>query len=248
MKALQLIAAGGALPCRTVTNEDLSRLVDTSDEWIASRTGIRRRHFCGEGESCTALAVSAARQALQRSGLPAQAIGCCVCATLSGDHATPSTACLVQQALDLPEDIPVLDVNAACSGFVYGAAVARGLLAQTGGRYALVVGCEQLSRLLDMTDRSTCVLFGDGAGAAVFELVPAADAPFAVTLICFFSSGAKAPPTTAFLQMRLFSPRMAWRTMAPGSMTTPGITTLSSTTASSPTVQPTEMMEWVILP
>ena len=182
MKALQLIAAGGALPCRTVTNEDLSRLVDTSDEWIASRTGIRRRHFCGEGESCTALAVSAARQALQRSGLPAQAIGCCVCATLSGDHATPSTACLVQKALDLPEDIPVLDVNAACSGFVYGAAVARGLLAQTGGRYALVVGCEQLSRLLDMTDRSTCVLFGDGAGAAVFELVPAADAPFAVTL------------------------------------------------------------------
>ena len=171
------------MPGRLVTNDDLSRLVDTSDEWITTRTGIRQRHFCGEGESATTLAVTAARQALERSGLDAGQIGCCVCGTLSAEYATPSMACLVQKELGLPQDIPVLDVNAACSGFIYAAAVARGLLAVRPGdarRYALVIGCEQLSRLMDMTDRSTCVLFGDGAGAAIFELVP--DAEFAVDL------------------------------------------------------------------
>ena len=101
------------------------------------------------------------------------------CATLSAPDATPSVACQVQRALGLPEDRPALDVNAACSGFVYGTAVARGLLTTLGGQYALVVGCEALSRLMDPTDRSTCVLFGDGAGAAVYAL---ADTPFAITL------------------------------------------------------------------
>lgn len=179
MKGLQLIATGGALPARTVTNDELSRLVDTSDEWIVSRSGIRQRHFCGEGESAATLAAAAARQALERSGLSPADIGCCLCATLSADYATPSLACMVQAALALREDIPVLDVNAACSGFVYGLAVAQGLLEGSGGRYALVVGCEQLSRLLDMTDRTTCVLFGDGAGAAILERT---DAPFAALL------------------------------------------------------------------
>ncbi len=183
MEGLQLIATGGALPGRLVTNDDLSRLVDTSDEWITTRTGIRQRRFCAEGESATTLAVTAARQALERSGLSAAQIGCCVCATLSGEYASPSMACLVQKELGLARDIPVLDVNAACSGFIYAAAVARGLLAMRPGdarRYALVIGCEQLSRLMDMTDRNTCVLFGDGAGAAVFELAP--DVEFAVDL------------------------------------------------------------------
>lgn len=180
MNGLRLLAVGGALPSRTVTNDELSRMVDTSDEWIVSRTGIRQRHFCTGEESCVTLAAAAARQALERSGLAPDQIGCCVCATISADYATPSAACMVQAALGLPQDIPALDVNAACSGFLYGVATARGLLAQTGGRYALVVGAEQLTRLTDMTDRSTCVLFGDGAGAAVLELAP--DAPFALTL------------------------------------------------------------------
>ena len=183
MEGLQLIATGGALPGRLVTNEDLSKLVDTSDEWITTRTGIRQRHFCAEGETGTTLAVAAARQALERSGLAPEQIGCCVCGTLSATYATPSTACLVQKELGLPQDIPVLDVNAACSGFIYAAAVARGLLVTRPGdprRYALVIGCEQLSRLMDMTDRSTCVLFGDGAGAAVFAL--ADDPDFAIDL------------------------------------------------------------------
>ena len=179
--ALRLIATGGAPPGRTVTNEDLSRMVDTSDEWITTRTGIRARHWCGENESAATLAIAAAKQALSRSGLAPADIGCCICATLSAPDATPSVACQIQAALSLPENCPALDVNAACSGFLYGTAVARGLLATMGGRYALVVGCEALSRLIDPTDRSTCVLFGDGAGAAVFELT-AASVPFAVTL------------------------------------------------------------------
>ena len=181
MKGFQLLATGGALPGRTVTNDDLSRMVDTSDDWITSRTGIRTRHWCTEGESAATLAIAAAKQALQRSGLAPADIACCVCATLSAPDATPSVACQVQAALGLPETCPALDINAACSGFLYGTAVARGLLATLGGQYALVIGCEALSRLMDPADRSTCVLFGDGAGAAIFEL--AADpTPFAVML------------------------------------------------------------------
>ena len=179
MNALQLIATGGALPGRTVTNQDLSQMVDTSDEWITSRTGIRTRHWCTEDESAATLAIAAARQALERSGLSPADIGCCICATLSAPDATPSVACQVQAALCLPEDRPALDINAACSGFLYGMAVARGLLATMGGQYALVIGCEALSRLMNPADRATCVLFGDGAGAAIFR---AADAPFALTL------------------------------------------------------------------
>ena len=116
MSGLQLIATGGAIPGRTVTNEDLSRMVDTSDEWITSRTGIRTRHWCTEDESAATLAISAAKQALARSGLAPAQIGCCICATLSAPDATPSVACQVQAALSLPENCPALDVNAACSG------------------------------------------------------------------------------------------------------------------------------------
>ena len=181
MNGFQLLATGGALPGRTVTNDDLSRMVDTSDDWITTRTGIRTRHWCTEGESAATLAIAAAKQALQRSGLAPADIACCICATLSAPDATPSVACQVQAALGLPETCPALDINAACSGFLYGTAVARGLLATLGGRYALVIGTEALSRLMDPADRSTCVLFGDGAGAAIFEL--AADpTPFAVML------------------------------------------------------------------
>ncbi len=117
MKGFQLIATGGALPGRTVTNEELSRTVDTSDAWITSRTGIRTRHWCTADESAATLAIAAAKQALQRSGLAPADIACCVCATLSAPDATPSVACQVQAALGLPENRPALDVNAACSGF-----------------------------------------------------------------------------------------------------------------------------------
>ena len=176
MNVLKLLATGRCLPAAAVTNEDMRRYVDTSDEWITTRTGIRQRYFCAEGENALTLASGAARQALADSGIPKEELGCVVCATVSADYATPSLACLVQAELGLPEEIPVLDLNAACSGFLYAVAVARGLLAQNGKKYALIIGCEVLSRLMNMSDRSTCVLFGDGAGAAVFEAGP--DFPF----------------------------------------------------------------------
>ena len=180
MKNIEIIGTGMAAPSKVVTNDDLSKIVDTSDEWISARTGIRQRRFCDEGESASTLAVEAGKNAIKSAGLDADDIGACICASLSGDYATPSMACVVQRELGLRENIPALDVNAACSGFLYGLEVARGLLNGAGETYALVIGCEQLSKLLDMTDRSTCVLFGDGAGAAVVRL--SEDAPYASTL------------------------------------------------------------------
>lgn len=175
MNGMRLRAAGRALPVKALTNEDMRQFVDTSDEWITTRTGIRQRYFCGEGESTTTLAIAAARQALERSGLAPEEIGCLLVATSSGEYAMPSTACLVHGALGLPEGIPVMDVGAACAGFLYALETARALLMAQGGRYAMVIGAEQMSFLQDMTDRGVCVLFGDGAGAAIFELDPEAE-------------------------------------------------------------------------
>ena len=175
MSGLRLLGTGRALPSRPVTNDDMSAIVETSDEWIASRTGIRQRYFCAEGETAETLAIAAARQALARSGVDAQDVGCVVCATSSGTYAMPSMACQVHHALGLAQNIPVMDVGAACAGVLYAVETARGLMLGGAGRYALVVGSEQMSRVLDMTDRTTCVLFGDGAGAAVFALDEAAE-------------------------------------------------------------------------
>ncbi len=166
MSAPKILSTGRCLPARVVTNEELSKTVETSDEWVYSRTGIHARHFC-EKESGLDLAMGAAQQALDRAGLKPEDIGVCLVATFTPDYLTPSTACLVQQALGLPRDIPAFDLNAACSGFVYGLAVIRGMLSSLTRPYALLIGAEVLSRVLDFTDRSTCVLFGDGAGAAV---------------------------------------------------------------------------------
>ena len=180
MNGLRLLGTGRALPARALDNDAMTAWVDTSDEWITSRTGIRQRYFCEGGESTTTLAVKAARRALVSSGLEAGAIDCLLVATSSGEYAMPSTACLVHKALGLREDIPVMDVGAACAGFLYAVDTARALLLAHGGRHALVVGAEQMSHLLDMTDRNTCVLFGDGAGAAVLALEE--DAEYACVL------------------------------------------------------------------
>ncbi|MEA4893231.1 MAG: beta-ketoacyl-ACP synthase III [Peptococcaceae bacterium] len=170
---LRILATGRALPLHSVTNEQLSSKVDTSDQWIRERTGIGSRYFCGEGESCLSLAVAAGRQALARSGLDPEEIGLCLAATFTPEYATPSTACLVQEALGLPEDIPAFDLNAACTGFLYALETARSLLIAAGAvprPFALVIASEEISRFLDFTDRGTCVLFGDGAAAAVVSL------------------------------------------------------------------------------
>ena len=166
MSAPQILATGRCLPARVVTNEDLSRTVDTNDQWVFSRTGIHQRHFC-TSETGLDLAVSAARQAMDRAGVTAADIGVCLVGTFTPDHASPSTACLLQRELGLGEDTLCFDLNAACAGFLYGLKTAHALLSDAPRPCALVVGAEVISRVMDHTDRGTCVLFGDGAGAAV---------------------------------------------------------------------------------
>ena len=178
MKGLKIVSTGRALPAKVVTNDDMSKLVETSDEWIATRTGIRTRHFCA-GETQADLAEQAARRALERGKVDVGDLCACIVATVTPDCSAPTSACLLQQRLDLPEDIPCFDMNVGCTGFIYALQVARGFLLQSGRPCALVIGAEALSRITDFTDRGTCVLFGDGAGAAVVTL---ADSPYACTL------------------------------------------------------------------
>ena len=169
MNEMKLIGLGAAYPSRVVTNDDLSHCMDTSDDWIYPRTGIHARRFCATEESAVTLAIEAARKALadaSRRGVSKDMLGAIVVASMSADLATPSIAAILQRELALPE-VPALDINAACSGFIYGLEVAQNLASVSGRHHALVVGTEQLSRLLSMEDRSTAILFGDGAGAAV---------------------------------------------------------------------------------
>ena len=170
MNGLRLLGTGRALPSKILDNDAMAQFVDTSDEWITSRTGIRQRYFCAEGETTSALATQAAQKAIEDAGLTPQDIDCVLCATSTGETVMPSIACVVHHALGMRADIPAMDVGAACAGFLYAADTARALLLAHGKRYALVIGAEQMSSLLDMSDRNTCVLFGDGAGAAVFAL------------------------------------------------------------------------------
>lgn len=166
-KGISVLGTGSALGSRTVRNSDIAGAAGTTDEWIRERTGIEERHYCGEGESQTALAVRAARQALERSGLAPQSIGLCIAATMTPEFSTPSTACIVQRELGLCEDIASYDINAACSGFLYAMDDARARMYMDDIEYALVIGSEKFSDILDMNDCGTAILFGDGAGAAV---------------------------------------------------------------------------------
>lgn len=173
MNGIRIAGTGRAVPRRILTNDDLSRMVETSDEWIRTRTGIRERRIC-EGETTVSLAAEAAMNALEAVGEQVQdvknEIGVVLVATTTPEYAFPSVACLVQKELGLPDEVMSFDISAACSGFLYGLDICRGLLANTKKRFALVIGSEQLSRITDYTDRGSCILFGDGAGAAVVEL------------------------------------------------------------------------------
>ena len=171
MQAIQIIGAGSAEPARVVTNDDLANIMDTSDDWIFPRTGIHSRRFCAEDETAGTLAHRAAEAAIRDAGIKKEDLDLILVASMSSDYAAPIIAATLQKTLGLRE-IPALDINAACSGFIYGLEVARGLLMASRKRYALVVGSEQLSRLLSMEDRNTAVLFGDGAGACIVELLP----------------------------------------------------------------------------
>ncbi|HEX7884473.1 MAG TPA: beta-ketoacyl-ACP synthase III [Phenylobacterium sp.] len=159
---------GGYLPDRIVTNEELSKIVDTSDEWIQERTGIRQRHQAADDQPVSDLAVEAARRALQAAGRTPADVDLIIVATTTPDLTFPAVATIVQRKLGCPIGI-AFDVQAVCSGFVYALSTADGFVARNRSKCALVIGAETMTRLMDWTDRGTCVLFGDGAGAVVLE-------------------------------------------------------------------------------
>jgi 3-oxoacyl-[acyl-carrier-protein] synthase-3 len=169
----RLLGTGSALPARVMTNAELASQVDTTDEWIVERTGIRQRYIAGEGETTATLATAAARAALADAGVEASSIGLIVLATATPDNTFPATATKVQAALGCNGCV-AFDVAAVCSGFLYALATADSLLRTGMAKRALVIGAETFSRILDWEDRTTCVLFGDGAGAVVLE-APDAD-------------------------------------------------------------------------
>ncbi len=163
-----VLGCGSYLPSRVLTNSELSKMVDTSDEWIRQRTGIRERHIAAEGETTSEMALKAARAALAAAGIDAQSIDLIVLATSTPDNTFPASAVSVQAGLGITHGA-AFDLQAVCSGFVFGLATVDGLFKSGAFKRALVIGSETFSRILDWNDRATCVLFGDGAGAVVLE-------------------------------------------------------------------------------
>lgn len=168
MKGIKIRGTGRQVPNHIVTNNDMARIVDTNDEWITTRTGIRHRHHCTV-ENHTDLCVGAARAALERANVTPDQIGACIVATVTAENQVPSAACMLQRELELPEDIPCFDLNAACTGFLFALHTMECLLNASPRKYGLVIGADVLSRIINWSDRGTCILFGDGAGAAIVE-------------------------------------------------------------------------------
>ncbi len=166
VREVRFLGTGSHLPERVVTNQDLEKMVETSDEWITTRTGIKERRFVADGEAASDVAEVAARHALETAGVRPEELDAIIVGTVTGDHLFPSTACLVQAKLGATNAF-CMDVSAACSGFLYGCEVARGFIGNGSADKVLVIGVEILSKFTDFTDRNTCVLFGDGCGAAV---------------------------------------------------------------------------------
>ncbi|HEX5756267.1 MAG TPA: beta-ketoacyl-ACP synthase III [Arenimonas sp.] len=164
----RIAGTGSYLPEKVLTNADLAQFVDTSDEWIAARTGIRERHVAAEGETTSDLSYQAAIRAMEAAGVTAADLDLIVLGTTTPDVIFPSTACILQAKLGAA-GCPAFDVNAACSGFIYALTVADKFIRSGAAKTALVVGAETLTRMLDWSDRGTCVLFGDGAGAVVLK-------------------------------------------------------------------------------
>ena len=165
--AIAILGTGSYAPEKVLTNADLSKIVDTSDEWIFTRTGIRERHIAADDETTSQMAAAAARAALADAGLTAADIDIIIVATVTPDMPMPATACFVQHHLGVSAHAACFDLNVACSGFLYALDTAWAMLASGRYRHALVIGAEKLSSVLDWKDRTTCVLFGDGAGAVV---------------------------------------------------------------------------------
>jgi 3-oxoacyl-[acyl-carrier-protein] synthase-3 len=168
MRRSVIVGTGSALPPRRVTNAELALKVETSHEWIVERTGIEARHIAGDGETTATLATEAAKKALEAAGIPAAKVGLIVLATATPDQTFPASATRVQTALGI-DDCIAFDVAAVCTGFLYALSVADNMMKGGMADYALVIGSETFSRILDWEDRATCVLFGDGAGAVLLE-------------------------------------------------------------------------------
>jgi 3-oxoacyl-[acyl-carrier-protein] synthase-3 len=161
-----ILGTGRSYPEGILTNADLEKIVETSDEWITSRTGIKQRRKAAPGEYTSQFATAASQQAIERAGIDANDLDLILCATVTPDQILPSTACLIQAQLGANK-AAAMDIVAACSGFVYGITIAEPMIRSGQIKYALIIGAELLTRYVDYTDRSTCVLFGDGAGAAI---------------------------------------------------------------------------------
>ncbi|WP_298223969.1 beta-ketoacyl-ACP synthase III [Acidocella sp.] len=169
LKRAVLTGAGAYLPAQILTNEDMAKRVDTSDEWIVERTGIRQRHFAAPHETAAYMGAEAGRQAMEKAGLQPEALGAIIVATSTPDQPFPATAVRIQAALGAKNAFG-FDLSAACSGFIYGLSIADAMLRSGQVKSVLVIGTEVFSRLLNFEDRATCVLFGDGAGAALLEV------------------------------------------------------------------------------
>ena len=166
-KSTVILGTGSYTPQRVLTNDDLSKMIETSDEWIVTRSGIRERHIAGPDESTSDMAVQAARAAMADAGVQPAEIDLLIVATITPDLPLPAVACSIQHKLGLPTHAACFDLNAACSGFVYGLDTACAMLASGRYKKALLIGAEKLSSIVDWNERTTCVLFGDGAGAVV---------------------------------------------------------------------------------
>lgn len=166
MQKARIVATGYYLPAHILTNTKLEEMVDTTDEWITTRTGIKQRHIAEPQEASSDMGIAAARAAMEKAAVKPTDIDAVICATITPDHAFPSTACLVQKGLRLVNAF-AFDVSAACSGFIYSLSIAESLIRDNKANTVLVIATEKLSSITDWEDRATCVLFGDGAGAAV---------------------------------------------------------------------------------
>ena len=202
MTRARILGTGSAVPERRLTNADLERMVDTTDEWIVTRTGIRERRIASEGEATSTFAIAAAERALEMAEVTAAELDLVICGTVSSDMLFPATSCLVQEALGAKR-AAAFDFNAGCSGFVYGLGIASQFLECGGARTVVVIGGEILSRYVDWEDRSTCVLFGDGAGAVVLRAEEGERGILATALhsdgsladlICIPGGGSRRPP------------------------------------------------------
>jgi 3-oxoacyl-[acyl-carrier-protein] synthase-3 len=165
----RISGTGSYLPAKILTNAELERMVDTTDEWIFARTGIRERHIAASDEYTSDLGIAAAKKAIEAANIDIQDIDLLIVATTTPDRVFPSTACLIQNQLGIKNNSPAFDVQAVCSGFVYALSVADSMIKTGAAKTALVIGAETMSRITDWTDRSNCILWGDGAGAVILQ-------------------------------------------------------------------------------